>query len=154
MQAVRDHVNAAVETGRVHPRLIGNFDQVWTMRQTPEKTQVFKDSSKGGQSDEPVEPHTLHQLKAREALLLHLGKPEMTKLCLMHPVSAPPDLKGQVQVVMNNRSPRTVTTWSWRDGTMGLTYITFAEGDVSVAEMEELNEFFGPMGAIVDSTGP
>ncbi|CAE7236981.1 unnamed protein product [Symbiodinium sp. CCMP2592] len=46
--AVKEHVKAEVETGAVHPLLVGNFDQVWTTLYEPASRVVWKNAAKQG----------------------------------------------------------------------------------------------------------
>ena len=48
MKTIRDYVREVVEEHKVHPRLVLNIDQIWTMRWTPEKTKLHKPGAAAG----------------------------------------------------------------------------------------------------------
>jgi len=56
-------------------------------------------------------------------------------------------------VVVGFRTPRTVTTWMWRDGTASMVYKCLAEGAMSMADLKAANEELGPSGGMVVCTG-
>jgi hypothetical protein len=98
---------------------------------------------------------TSNQRAVRDALLLRLGKDRVGDLQKQHPVSPPrlSNLDGQVDIAVDGRTPRTITAWSWRDGTAGMIYITISRDELSPEKLKEINEELNPLGAMVVSTG-
>lgn len=47
--SIRHFISSNVKSGRVHPRLVGNWDQVWTLCFEPLKKVVFKHATKQGE---------------------------------------------------------------------------------------------------------
>jgi hypothetical protein len=54
LEAIRNHVSALVDSGQIHPRLIGNWDQVWTVLFEPRRRIRFKMPSDAGKKADPL----------------------------------------------------------------------------------------------------
>ena len=125
MQKVRAWINFQISSGEIHGRLLCNFDQVWSL--------LFRPCSRS--------------LQSRATLAKPRADPYSTQLSLRkirHCIERVMDLPiaetfesetkvGSVTVqggaaacspVDTYRMPRTLTTVSWADGTMGRGFVT------------------------------
>jgi len=147
MKAVRAAVRKKIlkkktEIGRVHPRLVLNIDQVWKMRFRPSK-QLWKPvEAAGSKGDAASSKPTWKKLRAhileQNELALEDTHGEVPDEPLLTSASSTLSLDDEdedgitvdgrtkklkpavkVQEIAGSRIPRTVTTSSWLDGTLG-----------------------------------
>ena len=58
-----------------------------------------------------------------------------------------------VDFVVDGRRPRTVVSFSWSDGSLGLLVIVMADDAMSKDKLEELNKELNPLGAMLMNSG-
>lgn len=134
MESVRSFVAASSTKYNVDQRLIGNFDQVWTMNYEGPRRVLYKHQSKRSQIIENVDmkPSAAKMLASiRKALSLDSVDDEPKKKEVCQPVSL--NAAGNLNPVENARIPRTTTTLSWADGWLGRSYVTLHPGTVYTA---------------------
>ena len=134
MEAVRKYIHMITERNEVEPRLVANFDQVWSVHYEPPKSVLHKNECKFGQLvNSPLQKkRSVAKIVAQlEAYMGVSSKATMssqnTKVCELVTLDAP----GRMNPVDYNRNARTVTTLSWRDGELGRSWITLAPGSMS-----------------------
>lgn len=137
MEKIRQFVDVAVSGMEVHPRLICNFDQVWCMQYEPPTRSLFKQQDDKGKA--PADKPSKRRLRAKIAEILGVGcsgdgehissRSRQAKLCA-----------GSTMVpVEYGRHPRTTTTLSWCDGTLGRAYVTANTTVVPVSVVDKMN---------------
>lgn len=148
LQRVRTFIQAAAQKHNIHPRLIGNFDQIWCTVFRPEKKCLQKQGSLRNIPRDPLS-QSLYMRQIRHNLERALDLP----LSEMDPKGShkqdsrkEPQVQGMLQAsstVDGWRNPRTLTSLSFIDGAMGRGYLTFREGGISHATRSELNNKYG-----------
>ena len=135
MQRVRAYVDCAVQTKQVHPRLIGNFDQVWCLQYEPARSVLGVGSAPSNHL--PAQAKMIASIRNA----LDLGDPAAPEKKAHQPAKAPVlNPQGQVQPVEYGRLARTTTTLSWSDGVLGRAFITAASGSIPAKVVEEINQ--------------
>ena len=124
LEAVRSQIRALIESKHVHPQLVMNFDQVWSLRFRPRKKSYMKDSKMAGVQKDPL-TRSMYMRKIRHSLQQYLDLPfsepnprEPPRILAPKP---PTVLGGKAACGMIDewRVPRTVTTLSFADGYCG-----------------------------------
>lgn len=145
LQALRTHIKQLVASKEVHPRLIMNFDQVWSLRFRPKSRCLQKDSSLSGVAKDELS-RSFYLRKVRHNLQLSLDLPlsepnPAEKQPKFH-VSAPTVTGGKAATatVQDWRVPRTVTTLSYVDGAVGRSFITLKDGTMSEDSRKTLSQ--------------
>ena len=123
LEAVRTQIHQWISEKHIHPRLICNFDQVWTTRFRPaRKTRMKEASLRGCQKDPLLRSNMLR--KMRRALERSLGVPHTEDP--NEPSRNGPCVQGGIAAnscVEDWRAPRTLTTLSWSDGFVGRAFL-------------------------------
>ena len=121
MENVRTWVGLQLQSGSIDGRLLGNFDQVWSMQWRPRKQTLQR---KGGPEGRDMIARSQHLRSMRHCIERFLEMP-LTETMSSEGVPAqvqPPLVRGQQASnipVENFRQPRTLTTLSWSDGSLG-----------------------------------
>lgn len=133
MESVRDYVSIACETERIDPRLLGNFDQVWSVHYEAPRRVMHKHESQAGQIvDSDYRKRSLQKIRASISESLGMAgcgqqaqvvpKDDCKKMQL--------DAAGNLNPVDYARQARTLTTLSWADGDLGRAWVTIQPGSV------------------------
>ena len=128
MKAVRDHIEAAIHLKQVEPRLLGNFDQVWSVHYEAPKKTVYKHFNDKGKLIDP-----LMKKKSLQRIIQHLQNPLDEAAGGKHGAVCPRvqlNGAGNLNPVDYARVARTCTTLSWSDGDMGRSWITLGPGSM------------------------
>lgn len=145
LEAVRSQIRALIESKHVHPQLVMNFDQVWSLRFRPRKKSYMKDSKMAGVQKDPL-TRSMYMRKIRHSLQQCLDLPfsepnprEPPRILAPKP---PTVLGGKAACGMIDewRVPRTVTTLSFADGYCGRLHVTLREGSLPEEKRNALNE--------------
>ena len=133
MEMIRNWVTMACQTSRVNERLVAHFDQVWTQLYEPARRVLYKHPDEQGKTDPErklLAPSKANMLDCfRKALNLH-GPMECSKE-KDGPRKATLCAQSTLVPIDYARYPRTTTTLSWVDGTMGRAYVTAAANVLS-----------------------
>lgn len=140
MVQVRQWVSEQVAAGVFSPRMIGNFDQVWAMAFRPRRATLQQSGSANATDEFKGKPFLR---KMRRVFERCLNKP-FTEESLLPQHQQDPTMTGGTAAnvpVDGWRVPRTLTTLSWADGSLGRGYITYRESDgVSEKARHRLNQ--------------
>ena len=131
MAMVRDFVSTCTERDQVDPRLIANFDQVWSVHYEPPRRVVHKhESNRGVLHDPDARKRSLQKVmhQIREALGVNSAADRSARKEVCQPVQL--NASGNLNPVDYARKARTCTTLSWRDGDMGRAWITIQPGSM------------------------
>ena len=133
MEGVRRFVQQVTESNIIHPRLVANFDQVWSVHYEPPSRTYHKPEDQLGKMPSPCPKRSFRKIIG--GLENYLGvaladrehQPEKGKdVCQTVRLNA----AGGMNPVDCARNPRTCTTLSWRDGELGRSWITIAPGSM------------------------
>ena len=143
MAAVRMWVATSRETHGIHPRMICNFDQVWTTLFEHRKKVLFKDPGTKGSRPNRQKP-TIKKMVDAILRSLNVDKDPGPDLDDEPYKALPPALnaQGRISAVEAWRLPRTTTTLSWSDGDVGPAFITIKHGDISQENLIKLKGDF------------
>lgn len=148
LEAVRTYIQSQVHSLHVHPRLVGNFDQVWSTTYRPQKKTWQKDISKRGMAkDQWSRSNAMrsirHSIERSLDLTLTEDDPHAPKM--RTDVRKPQVMGGPAAsaVVDEWRVPRSATTLSFADGHVGRLFVSFREGTISQDVRERLNKELG-----------
>lgn len=140
MEAVRSFIGMSSEREGIEPRLVANFDQVWSMHYEGPRSVMYKHSSKRSQLfDTASSKPSLQRMTAsiRRASNLHSAEDQQVvpkEVC--KPVTL--NAAGNLNVVDYARNARTLTTLSWADGDLGRGFITIQPGAMFNAQLSVL----------------
>ena len=145
LEAVRVYIQSQVRSLKVHPRLVGNFDQVWSTIFRPQKKTWQKDASKKGLAkDEWSRSQAMRSIRhsIERSLDLPLTEEDPAAPKVRTAVSRPQVMGGPAAsaVVDEWRVPRSVTTLSFADGHVGRLFVSSREGTISRDVRERLNK--------------
>ena len=129
MAMVRDFVATCAEMHQIEPRLIANFDQVWSVHYEPPRRVVHKhDSQRGVLQDPMARKRSLQTIlcQIRKSLGIDMGEDQTKTVCTPVQLNA----SGNMNPVDYARCARTCTTLSWRDGELGRAWITIQPGSM------------------------
>ncbi len=145
IQAVRVQIKKLVQEGSIHPRLIMNFDQVWSTTFRPSKTSWMKSSNLRGQSKDPfIKSNLLRRIRHNVERALDLPLTEPDPLQKEESTSLPkPEVTGGIAasaMVDAWRVPRSVTTLSFVDGYVARSFVTLRAGTLPENVREALNK--------------
>lgn len=148
LEAVRTYVTQQAEEKGIHPRLIANADQVWTLLFRPHRKTLQKPASAKGLAKDPLaKSKALRQIRhnIERALDMQLtepdpGVPQRNKEIKPVEVTGGP---AATAVVDEWRTPRTLTTLSFRDGFVGRAYLTMKSGTIPEDLRKKLNQELG-----------
>ena len=139
MHAVRAWVGRADKDFGIHRRMIANFDQVWTCLYEHGKKVLYK-SAVSTQS----KPRTKYDktLALIRSMMQNDGEMPALEVKEYEYRPKPPQLNAQAKMtpVENWRLPRTTTTLTWSDGTMGTAFVSIASGSIPTNVMDTMNE--------------
>ena len=117
MECIRTFVGACHRSHNVHRRLIGNFDQVWTLHYETSLRTYFKSPDQAGNIFPSLLPSEKSAIKAiKEAI----GLQTEDGSCGPGVPQARLNAAGHQVPVDNARVARTTTTLSWSDGEAAL----------------------------------
>ena len=142
------YVQSQISGFKVHPRLVGNFDQVWSTIFRPQKKTWQKDVSRRGLAkDELTRSQTMRRIRhsLERSLDLPLTEEDPAIAKVRTSVSKPQVMGGPAAsaVVDEWRVPRSVTTLSFADGHVGRLFVSFREGTISRDVRNRLNQELG-----------
>ena len=128
----------------VHPRLVANFDQVWSLQFRPARTCLQRSTNYKGLKEDPLmRSKFLRQVRHNVERALDLDLTEPNPAHQMKENQLMPQIQGQAastSMVQNWRQPRTLTTLSFVDGYVARGYVTFKEGTISRANLDAMNQ--------------
>ncbi len=133
LEHLRSYIRNEAQCRNVHPRLIINFDQVWTTRYRPAKTSLQKTSAAGSQLDGAALDSRLKRLRHQVERVLDLEFSDEYP-CSKSSTMPLPEVQGgpaAVAMIDDWRSPRTLTTCSFIDGHIARGYVTCRKGSIS-----------------------
>lgn len=135
---LRNWIHLQLGHGVFHPQLVCNFDQVWCTLYSP-KTTTLQVQDKVAQKSRSM--RALRHCLERALQLDHTESFEEPNIG---------NLKPKIQggsaasaCVDQWRTPRTLTTLSWRDGRVGRGFITCREDSLSAEQRKQANEELG-----------
>ncbi len=146
MQAFRQHVSMLVSEHKADPRLLCNFDQVWSMNFRPRPRTLQKVEGRG----DPMFSKRPSLKKVQHCFERCLERPfsnALVKDCDDAPVLPPPGLTGGRAAnvaVESYRLPHTLTSLSWSDGHVGRGFITCNEEHITENQRQALNQDLFP----------
>eukprot|EP00435_Cladocopium_sp_Y103_P049756 s1070_g15.t1 len=118
---VRTWTDLAVRTLGVHRRLIGNFDQVWSVQFQHARRIVGRVPSLGAQKHKPTVQQALDSIKFALGMEVPIREAQPGSSAYLNP-------QGAMVPVDYARMARTTTTLSWADGSLGRAYVTIGKG--------------------------
>lgn len=128
MIAVRSFISRCQAEHNIEPRLIANFDQVWSTFYEAPRRVLYKHASKRGEIFAKKEKPSIEKMisSIRKALSLTDVEEEShdKEVCKAVKLNA----GGNLNPVDYGRVPRTTTTLSWSDGDLGKSFITLHPG--------------------------
>ena len=138
-------VQQLVQTGRVHPRLVLNYDQVWSTAFRPARRTLQKDPSQRGVFKDPLyRSCMLKQIRHNVERSLDLPLTESDpSIKVLREHLPQPRIQGGAAAsasVEAWRIPRSVTTLSFIDGHVGRSYITVKAGTLPEEARLRLNQ--------------
>ena len=139
MEAVRSFVSMCQATHGVEPRLIGNFDQVWTVHYEPPRKVMYKHQQQRGQilnadaSQMPSVKSMVNKIRVALSLDPETASESKVEVCKPRALNA----AGQLSPVDYARVARTTTTLSWCDGDLGRAYVTLQPGAMQLASLRK-----------------
>lgn len=144
MEKVRSWVCHQISTGKYDGRLISNFDQVWSLQYRPRA----KNLQQRPRVDELSRSTALKKIRhcIERVLNLDFTEPMQDKEMDNAEVHEPNVQGGcaAMGVVDGWRIPRTVTTVSWADGSLGRAFITCRSDALTEAQRTEANQVWRP----------
>ena len=117
MEAIRVFIQNCHKTHQINKRLVGHFDQVWTVHYQPATRSIFKPADKAGTLSNLLLPS---EKKALAAISEALGLEQVEASREHGPRSAKLNAAGHQVPVDQARQSRTTTTLSWADGQVSL----------------------------------
>ena len=148
LEEVRTYVRNLCASKSVHPRLVCNFDQVWSLRFRPKKDCYQKESSITTLTSDTLK-RSMYLRKVRHQLEVTLGLPVTEKdPTIARRIDEPrkPLVTGgkAASATVNDwRVPRTVTTCSWIDGFVSRSFVTLKEGSLPREAYDRLQKELG-----------
>lgn len=144
LEAVRTYIGSLVSEKVVHPRLIGNFDQVWSMRFRPQRKTYMKESSLRGSTKDPhARSSMLRKIRhcLERSLDLPLTEPDPSEPAPPRDFRTPRVTGGVAASALVDewRMPRTVCTLSFCDGHLGRSFVSIRAGAISEELRAKLN---------------
>ena len=144
LENIRAYIRAKVATKGVHPRLVANFDQVWSLQFRPARTCLQRSTNCKGLKEDPLmKSKFLRQVRHNVERALDLDLTEPNPAHQKKENQHIPQIQGQAastSMVQNWRQPRTLTTLSFVDGHVARGYVTFKEGTISRANIDAMNQ--------------
>lgn len=144
LEKVRSYIQHTAREKGCHPRLIGNFDQVWSTIYRPQQKTLQKAASWRNIAKDPLCRSTYlrkvrHQIE--RSLELPLSETDPTRGPVKDTPSIPQvtGLAAASCTVSEWRQPRSLTTLSFIDGFIGRAYVTFRKGGISDAARNQAN---------------
>lgn len=138
MAAVRTFVAGCVKSHGIHPRLICNYDQVWTVMYRHSNRVRYKVAEKEGTRSSTLKPSVQKILTSiRQALNLEPAEREDHAYEVRTPQL---DAQANISPMEGWRLPRTTTTLSWNDGELGAAWVTVKDGSAPAEVIQRLNE--------------
>jgi len=124
--------------GDIHPRMVANYDQTWSVLYRPVRS-CLQQKTKGDELSKHLSKRKIrHVLERCMGLDLteSLGPDE-------NPVAKTPSVTGGKTAtcpVESWRTPRTLCTLSWNDGTVGRGFITCRDDSLTESQRQQANE--------------
>lgn len=144
LQKVREHVYYLKTTQEIHPKLMGCFDQVWTVLYDPPSKVFTKKGScgSGKRTDVKVAGRQANTTTLTKFDRLQTDIEEILGIQRAQPDK--PAIEGSressmLSPVLNWRHPRTLTTLTWSSGDMGRGYETVLNETLSEQERKQIN---------------
>ena len=143
--AVKEYVKAEVESGAVHPVLVGNFDQVWTTLYEPASRVVWKNAAKQGSvKDLDVEDGKWYKRRhVATQLRISLGLDTAALKGRSMPSAKKDDAYNSAGCVNNWRASHHDHILSWRNGEVGRLFVTIASDKVTEQQLQEAKALRG-----------
>ncbi len=134
---MRSWISYQIEVGNIHPQLVCNFDQTWSLNFQPGRKTV-QVRKRGKPMSEEKNHHKQH---LKRVIARSLGLPLPAERSEDGAVA--PQVTGgmsAMNVVDGWRIPHTLTTLSWIDGVVGRGWITCSSHTLSEQQRTTLNE--------------
>ena len=152
------YVQGLIDSGKVHPQLIFNWDQVWTVLFEPIKRLLWKDPSSAGKFVDELKWFFRRKL-SRSEYQKTAGLPSQmpyaspnADLDTWDVTQAKLDGYSGTSAIENWRFPRTTTTLSWIHGHLGRSFTTIPEKAMSDEKLEQANQKFSE-NLVIKKTG-
>ena len=143
MNQTRNWINLQLQAAEYHPQLCCNFDQVWSLMYAPKKRTLQLRES--GTVDDLSRSRSMRAI--RHILERALDVPYTESMVKDdNPCPPKPKVQGGASAtgsVEMWRVPRTLTTLSWRDGTLGRGFITCRDDTLTSAQRDLANQARG-----------
>ena len=144
LMKIREFIEGARTQGNVHPRLVANFDQVWSLNYVPAKRVLTKPLGKVGDHPDPLfRSMAMRKLRfnLQSSMDLPLTEPDLLTASEGPYAPSQPEIRGAAQVTPPDswRCARTLTTL-WIDGGVGRGFETISSGTMSEDARERLND--------------
>lgn len=137
MVKIRSWVAMQVAVGEIHPKMVANFDQMWSLLYRPASSSLTKRDKV-----DPIAKQTSLR-RIRHLVERNLG------LAITEPMEKDPSEIHSVRVaggptascpVEGWRTPRTLTTLSWCDGTLSRGFVTCREDSITEDQRHQANK--------------
>lgn len=138
MKSLRNWCALIMKDQGIHPALVLNFDQVWSVVYNPKAKTIMKSSKP---FDELSKKKSLRSI--RHVIERMLGMDHSEFFGEKVPAPMDPSVTGGAAAsaaIENWRIPRTLCSLSWRDGTLGRAFITCRDETLTNDEREKANE--------------
>ena len=149
LQKVREWLKLEVASNRVHPRLLGNFDQVWSVTYQPRRSTLQSQHRRLSLPSGGVDPcaKSMHQRRLRHFIERSMGMNLTEQFGENGETDESPIPFAQIAggfaghtPVDAWRVPHTLTTFSWCDGTLSRGFITCCSDYMGESQRKLLNE--------------
>lgn len=146
---VREWLKLEVGSGRAHARLLGNFDQVWSVTFQPNRRTLQSQHRRLTLASGGMDPcaRSMHQRRLRRFIERSMGL-NLTEQFGENGESDEGPI-GFAQIsggfaghtpVDGWRVPHTLTTFSWSDGTLSRGFITCCSDYMGESQRQQLNQ--------------
>lgn len=142
---LRDFIRLMRDSKQIHERLVANFDQVWSLQYTPARRNLQVREN----ADPIAKRMSLRTLRHQIEVALDLPLTEnlqTNRYGMRGDCNNPDGIQGGkagCTVVDAWRVPRTLTTLSWLDGTLGRGWVTMRSDSISERDREIANKDSG-----------
>lgn len=138
LEKVRGFVRTLRDSKQIHPLLVGNYDQVWSLQYRPSRATLQRKEH----ADTFARHMSLRKLRHKIELALDLDVTENVESNrYRHRAKAAPTGGQAASAVVDGwRIPRTITTLSWIDGTISRGYVTIRADGLSEEDRRQANQ--------------
>ena len=139
LRKVIEHIRLQRASQQVHPLLIGNFDQVWSVNYRPRNASL----QKRGHTDQLSKSMQMRKLRHRIEVALNMPVTENVETHRIRHDPKPNVIQGGSygsNAVDAWRVPHTLTTLSWLDGSVGRGFATRRSETLTETERAAMNK--------------